>query len=93
MVYRLHMSMAGCRPSIADGACRQRRWPNRALSPVMTPILLLRRSRGAIGRVRATPGALPTAGRRSDGPEGRVDGIPGKGKGLTPGLMLPLPQP
>ena len=40
------------------------------------------RSRGAIGRVRATPGAPPAAGRRSDGPDGRMDGIPGKGKGF-----------
>ena len=43
-----------------------------------------RRSRGTIGRVRAAPGALPTAGRSADGTEGRADGIPGKGKGLTP---------
>ena len=48
----------------------------------MATFLMLPRSRGAIGRVRATPGALPTAGRRSDGPDGRVDGIPGTGKGL-----------
>ena len=43
-----------------------------------------RRSRGAIGRVRATPGALPTAGRSTDGPEGRANAIPGVGKGLKP---------
>ena len=48
----------------------------------MATFLMLPRSRGAIGRVRATPGALPTAGRRSDGPDGRVDGIPGGGRGL-----------
>ena len=88
MVYRLHMSMAGCRPSIADGACRQRRWPNRASSPVMTPILLLRRSRGAIGRVRATPGAPPTAAASMDGSDGRADGIPGGGKGLRSSCSL-----
>ena len=59
-----------------------RRWPIRELCPLMATFLVLPRSRGAIGRSRATPGALPTAGRRSDGPDGRVDGIPGKGKGL-----------
>ena len=68
----------GLPPSSPDG----RQWPNRALGPVVDPFVMLPRSRGAIGRVRATPGALPTAGRRSDGPEGRVEGIPGKGKGL-----------
>ena len=41
------------------------------------------RSRGTIGRVRAAPGALSTAGRSVDGTEGRADGIPGTGKGLT----------
>ena len=43
---------------------------------------MLPRSRGAIGRSRATPGGLPTAGRSTDGPDGRPDGIPGEGKGL-----------
>ena len=49
----------------------------------LSTFLMRPRSRGAIGRVRATPGALPTAGRRSDGPDGRVDRIPGTGKGLN----------
>ena len=49
----------------------------------MTPILLLWRSRGAIGRVRATPGAPPTAAASMDGSDGRADGIPGGGKGVT----------
>ena len=44
---------------------------------------MLPRSRGAIGRVRAAPGALPTAGGSADGPDERADGIPGGGKGLT----------
>ena len=43
---------------------------------------MLPRSRGAIGRVRAAPGALPTAGRSVDGAEGARTDIPGKGKGL-----------
>ena len=60
----------------------ERRWPDRELCPLLATFLMLPRSRGAIGRVRATPGAFPTAGRRSDGPDGRVDGIPGAGKGL-----------
>lgn len=61
-----------------------RRWPIWEFCPLMATFLMLARSRGAIGRPRATPGALPTAGRRSDGPDGRVDGIPGQGKGLKP---------
>ena len=48
----------------------------------MATFLMLSRSRGAIGRVRATPGALSMAGRTTDGPDGRTDGIPGVGKGL-----------
>ena len=47
---------------------------------------MLPRSRGAIGRVRAAPGALPTAGGSADGPDERADGIPGLGKGLSIGL-------
>ena len=69
----------GLPPLSPDG----RRWPNLAFCPLVATFLMLPRSRGAIGRVRATPGAFPTAGRRSDGPDGRVDGIPGKGKGLS----------
>ena len=45
--------------------------------------IMLPRSRGAIERVRAAPGALSTAGGSADGPDARVDGIPGVGKGLT----------
>ena len=63
--------------------CSGRGRPFRELCPLMATFLMLARSRGAIGRVRATPGALPTAGRRSDGPDGRVDGFPGGGKGLS----------
>ena len=60
-----------------------RRWPIREFCPLMATFRMLPRSRGAIGRVRATSGALSAAGRRSDGSDGRVDGIPGKGKGLS----------
>ena len=62
--------------------CSGRGRPFRELCPLMATFLMLARSRGAIGRVRATPGAPSAAGRRSDGPDGRVDGIPGMGKGL-----------
>ena len=58
----------------------------------MTPILLLRRSRGAIGRVRATPGAPPTAAASMDGSDGRADGIPGGGKGLRLLIQVRLPN-
>ena len=44
-------------PSSPDG----RRWPNPTFRPLMATFLMLLRSRGAIGRVRATPGRLPTA--------------------------------
>ena len=59
-------------PSSADG----RRCPNWASGPLVATFLMLVRSRGAIGRVRATPGAPPTAGRSTDGPDARVDGSP-----------------
>ena len=66
-------------PSSPDGRGR----PNRQSSPLMATFLMLSRSRGAIGRVQATPGALSTAGRTTDGPDGRTDGSPGGGKGLN----------
>ena len=46
-------------PSSPDGRGR----PNRQSSPLMATFLMLSRSREATGRVRATPGALSTAGR------------------------------
>ena len=67
----------GLPPSLPDGR----------LSPFLPPsrlcptFLTLPRSRRAIGRVRATPGALPTAGRRSDGPDSHVHGLPAQGRG------------
>ena len=45
---------------------------------------MLPRSRGAIGRVRAAPGALPTAGGSVDGPDAPPLQSPVGGKGLTP---------
>ena len=71
---------------MAPAAPQQPRRPDRELCPLLATFLMLPRSRGAIGRVRATPGALSAAGRRSDGSDGRVDGIPGQGKGLRPNM-------
>ena len=45
----------------------ERRWPDRELCPLLATFLMLPRSRGAIGRVRATRGGLPTAGRSTGG--------------------------
>ena len=56
------------------------------LPALRTPLFLLWRSRGATGRVRTTPGALPTAAASMDGSDGRPDGRPGVGKGLKRGL-------
>ena len=58
-------------------------WPIRESSPQRTPTFLLWRSRRTTGWVRAVPGAPPTAPASMGGPDGRSDGIPGKGKGLT----------
>ena len=79
---------AGQPPSSPDGRGR----PNRQSSPLMATFLMLSRSRGAIGRVRATPGALSMAGRTTDGPDGRTDGIPGQGKGLSPRCVRRSPK-
>ena len=68
---------AGQPPSRPDGPGR----PNRQSSPLMATFLMLPRSRGATGRVRATPGALSMAGRTMGGPDGRTDGLPGEGRG------------
>ena len=60
---------AGQPPSRPDGPGR----PNRQPSPLTATFLMLSRSRGAIGRVLATSGAPSTAGRTTDGPDGRTD--------------------
>ena len=71
-----------------DGHCmavarRSPIWPIRESSPQRTPTFLLWRSRRTTGWVRAVPGAPPTAPASMGGPDGRSDGIPGKGKGLN----------
>ena len=65
--------MAEQPPSSADG----RRCPNWASGPLVATFLMLVRSRGATGRVRATPGALSTAAASMDGPDGRHLNISG----------------
>ena len=69
-----------------------RGWPFWDSSPLSNLFLLLLRSRGALGRVRATPGAASAAAARMDGPDGRMDGIPGGGKGLTPKPSVAAPR-
>ena len=93
-----------------DGHCmavarRSPIWPIRESSPQRTPTFLLWRSRRTTGWVRAVPGAPPTAPASMDGPDGRTDGIPGVGKGLTlssrerlapshaPSMSSPAPRP
>ena len=70
MVCRLRVAMAGCRPSITQGAEGRRRWPNRRFFPLVATFYTTRRSRGNFERVRAAPPGLPTAGRSTDGPDG-----------------------
>ena len=69
-----HGSPDGQHPGYRHGRHRARRAGSRGRpfgesSPLRATFLMLPRSRGAIGRVRATPGALSTAGRprRTDG--------------------------
>ena len=68
---------AGQPPSRPDGPGR----PNRQPSPLTATFLMLSRSRGAIGRDLATSGAPSTAGRTTDGPDGRTDGPPARERG------------
>ena len=57
-----------------------RGWPKRESCPLVATFLILSRSRGAFGRVRATPGGLPAAGRSTDGAEGARTDPPGTAK-------------
>ena len=66
-------------PSSPDGRGR----PIRQSSPLMATFLMLSRSRGAIGRVRATPGALSTAAASMDGPDGHRLESPWGGRGFN----------
>ena len=58
----------------------RRRWPNRAFCPLVAPFASLRRSRGTQARVRAAPGALPTAGGSADDPDRRARGRNPRGR-------------
>ena len=58
------------------GRAGSRYRPPRESSPLRATFLMLPRFRGAIGRPRATSGALSTAGRSADGPDERADGSP-----------------
>ena len=83
MVYRLGISMAGCRqapPMEARGSLQRPFWDS---SPLMTPIFITWTIPGHISLVRAVPGAVPTAAASMDGSDGRTDGLPGARKGLT----------
>ena len=76
-----HGSPDGQHPGYRHGRHRARRAGSRGRpfgesSPLKATFLMLPRYRGAIGWVRATPGALPTAGRSTDGPEGAQSGSP-----------------
>ena len=83
-----HGSPDGSGQSIRKASHRARRAGSRGRpfgesSPLRATFLMLSRSRGAIGRVRATPGAPPAAGRSTDGPDGRAFKSPVEGKGLN----------
>ena len=64
----------------ARGALGRPFWDS---SPLMTPIFITWTIPGHFFLVRAVPGAVPTAAASMDGSDGRPDGIPGAGKGLT----------
>ena len=65
----------------ARGALGRPFWDS---SPLMTPIIITWTIPGHFYLVRAVPGAVPTAAASMDGSDGRPDGSPGAGKGLTP---------
>ena len=82
MVYRMDMPMHGCGSGQKEDRCRQIR-PNRASAPLMDFFGWLVRSRRAFKRVGAAPGAPSMAAEGMDGSDGRADGIPGGGRGLS----------
>ena len=81
-----HGSPDGQHPGYRHGRHRARRAGSRGrpfgeFSPLGATFLMLSRSRGAIGRVRAAPGAPPAAGRNTDGPEGARSDLPVRERG------------
>jgi len=89
MVYRMGMTILQRRPSIRVRAAVAEfglLWP-----PVRGGgFLLLLRSRGGLGRVRATPGASATANAGMDGPDGRTDGFKRDRLGVKTVAFAPL---
>ena len=71
MVCRRRVPIGCRRQSIAHWPETRRNRPKRDFSPQRTPIILLWRSRRAVGRVRTAPGAPPTAAASPDGREAR----------------------
>ena len=89
MVYRMGMTILKRRPCITgraavaeDGLFASPVITFRDFSSLSNFFLLLLRSRGALERVRATPGAPSAAAASMDGPDGRAADFPGGGKGL-----------
>ena len=81
MVYRIRVPIGDRRPSIAHWPQTSRNGLKRESSPRRTPIILLWRSRRAIGRVRAASGALPTAAASHGGRTGARTDLPGGERG------------
>ena len=67
----------GLPPSSPDG----RQMAESGVGSTGATFVMLPRSRGAVGRVRATRGAIPTAGRRSDGLDAIGRKSPGRERG------------
>ena len=73
--------LAVCASNVCPaGSLRRPFWDS---SPLMTPIFITWTIPGHFYFVRAVPGAVPTAAASMDGSDGRTDGLPGTGKGLT----------
>ena len=81
MVYRMGMTILKRRPCITGRAAVAEGRPFRDFSPLSNFFLLLLRSRGALGRVRATPGAPSAAAASMDGPDGPPFESPWGGRG------------
>ena len=83
MVCRRRVPIGDRRPSIAHWPQTSRNGLKRESSPRRTPIILLWRSRRAVGRVRTAPGAPPTAAASPDGREARHRKSPWEGEGVN----------
>ena len=81
MVYRMGMTILKRRPCITGRAAVAENGLFVRFSSLSNFFLLLLRSRGALGRVRATPGAPSAAAARMDGSNGRRPSVPQSGRG------------